>query len=300
MDDFVGTEVKIATKYNGTVTHTVVGIRGERWSGVKVYLVSCDTCSNDKELYPYGVFKIVKSSLKKGQCCCGCSSRQKTEYEQKIFLTRECEKRGYIFKGFTEGYNGVSTEFTFLCPTHKKDYTYKVSLFLNIHYGCEDCRYQVVGGRNTEGHIKDFMKTGRFDGCTFTRNNSRQTSEGSLRFFDMTCPICSSDEYVREGLCDGVFTAQMSSLKSGSIPCRCSSVFRWSKEQRVYQINKICDREDMVFTGWINGYENSFSIMKWSWSDGTKIIKSTTQVCDFMSRFLPKYQGRVNIQNRRY
>ena len=50
----------------------VVGWSGKSWSA-KFYILKCNKCSQDSELFGEGYFRSVKSVLVKGQVPCGCS-----------------------------------------------------------------------------------------------------------------------------------------------------------------------------------------------------------------------------------
>lgn len=84
-----------------------------------------------------------------------------------------------------------------------------------------------------EIHIDHFMKTGRFEkGTIFFRSSVK-------KHWYVICPVCSYDEYVKNGLCDGIFHAYTGSLKEGKRPCRCSKRYMWTKEQYVYRIQQV-------------------------------------------------------------
>ncbi|MEF1285108.1 hypothetical protein QTN94_14345 [Vibrio sp. M250220] len=115
---------------------------------------------------------------------------------------------------------------------------------------------------STTQHIKDFMNTGVFiEGTKFTRSD-RKT------YWIVECPKCSNDEYVKVGLCNGKFESARSSLKKGSIPCRCSVSPQWTQEQREYQINKVFNVEGGSFVGWDGEYKNAKSRFDWRCSKG--------------------------------
>lgn len=81
-------------------------------------------------------------------------------------------------------------------------------------------------------HINQFMSTGRFlPGTVFFRDVKK-------KHWCVICPACSYDEYVKAGLCEGVFISYNGSLKEGKRPCRCSDRFSWSNEQYAYRIKK--------------------------------------------------------------
>lgn len=75
------------------------------------FILRCDTCSQDEELWPEGSIQSVKSSLLLGKTSCGCGGAVKwTEDQYKILIRRRCEKYGYIFKGWIGNYKGRNTK----------------------------------------------------------------------------------------------------------------------------------------------------------------------------------------------
>lgn len=84
----------------------------------------------------------------------------------------------------------------------------------------------------------------------------------------MHCPVCSEDEYVINGVCTGVFPAYSGALQVGSLPCRCSKKYLWSRVQREYQLSRICMKESLTFIGWKGEYIKNKSTLKWICSNG--------------------------------
>lgn len=79
----------------------------------------------------------------------------------------------------------------------------------------------------------------------------RGGSQGRISLL-VKCPICSNDEYVKEGLCSGVFKVTPSNLKRGSIPCRCSSRFNWTPDQSEYRVKRDLDARGFSFVRWLD------------------------------------------------
>ena len=118
-------------------------------------------------------------------------------------------------------------------------------------------------------------------GFVFNKSD-KELSSGGKPYWEYTCPVCSSDEYVQNGLCSGVFTSTSSSLCRGSKGCRCGGNYYWTKEQREYQIQKICKKEGFIFIGWVDGYKNADSKIVWMCNNGH--IRSNFTVARFRSR----------------
>lgn len=71
--------------------------------------LTCSICSEDKELFPQP-FNIKAPSDLKTRCPCACAKVYRwSEYQRAIQIERECEKRGYVFKGFKDTFRGNKT-----------------------------------------------------------------------------------------------------------------------------------------------------------------------------------------------
>jgi hypothetical protein len=112
--------------------------------------------------------------------------------------------------------------------------------------------------------IERFKIKGNYpDGTLFTRNISK-----GVNCWNVNCSICSTDEYVINKVCDGMFTSLNSNILKGRVSCRCSKIYSWTKEQRSYQIEKICKEEGHVFTSFIGSFNGNKTRMKWCCSKG--------------------------------
>ena len=236
----------------------VLAIIGEptKFGTILKYPVICSMCHEDFKLFPEEKYSTL-GNLRKGHDPCGCAKNvQWTEYQNIIRIERKCNEKGYRFLKFKEKYHGANTKLILECKKDNNIWdTTTLSKFVNSNRGCPKCRNNNIGKANikpTEDFIEKFNNTGVFvEGTTFTRNTSKVNSLGYNISWDVNCPICSTDEYVVHGLCSGVFTSTSSSLKSGGKPCRCNNTYSWTKEQREYQINKICEAEGFIFKGWL-------------------------------------------------
>ena len=261
VDDFIGRE--FPTPKGGVLT--VVKLSDNKCCSNKRYLCVCSICSKDKELFP-SLFDVLPSNLKK--CTpCGCAKSPRwTEYQNLIRVRRECTKRKYIFHGFAEKYKGTTTKLSLENPaTSSKWSTTNINSFLG---GVGD----PVAGRElvregsvvpVEQHIKDFFRTGSFlEGTLF------KPSEDKKYFYNYECPRCSFDEYVKEGLCTGIFQSFIGHLKDGKLSCRCSTHPSWTEKQREYQLKEICKKDGLTFVGWETEYKRYTSYFFWLCKEG--------------------------------
>lgn len=105
------------------------------------YILECDICSEDKELYPYGSITSNWGNLNKGQVPCGCSTSvgSFTEQQTHLKISRLCKEAGYTFKGWGGGYDKHHT--TYLDLICDKGHIYNTSTTMNFIRGhrCITC-----------------------------------------------------------------------------------------------------------------------------------------------------------------
>ncbi|AGG57814.1 hypothetical protein VPBG_00042 [Vibrio phage helene 12B3] len=71
------------------------------------FILECNVCSSDDELWPLGSITSTKDSLGKGVVPCGCSKNPNySESQWKIKVQRECNQSGYVFHGFDLSQSG--------------------------------------------------------------------------------------------------------------------------------------------------------------------------------------------------
>lgn len=269
IDKFIGSTFN--TPQGGVLT--VLGCNNLKGSK-KSYILCCSICSEDKELFP-PYFESKKSNLNNGRVPCGCSKSCKwsmLQYETKV--RRECSTRNYEFLGFGAG-KGKRTKISLKCLEDDHVWeTTSIDNFLHNGRGCTMCsRVSRVEALRLpdDTHIAGFLATKAYKmGTTFTRNTKRKTSEGYFSYWDITCPVCSEDVYVKEGLCSGRFTTHSYTLKRGGLPCRCSGNYKWTQEQREYQIKKLAKEEGLIFDNWVSLYTETCSKFNWTCKEGHK------------------------------
>lgn len=268
-DDFIGTT--FPTPKGGVLT--VVSWDGERCGSSKIYTLSCNICSKDTELYPEK-FKSEKGKILKGGVPCGCSKKPNwKEHHYSVRVKRECKNRGYIFHGWSGDFKGSQTKLSLENPNTGS--VWKSTSIYNFLSGSGDPQQALLRHKLPDKtHIEDFHKAGFTRDYKFFRNKDKIDGRGFKVYWDYVCPVCSVDEYVKVGLCSGVFSAHRDSLKAGSKSCRCNNTYRWTQEQKEYQINKICKEEDLSFIGWLGDYENNESKFRWVCQKGHDCITS--------------------------
>lgn len=230
----------------------------------KMYFKLCDICSKNIEMNGLGIYLFSKKDIKSGVKCCNCSKSTKYTHYQNII---RFNKIALLNNLELLNYNHSSKIITYICNknNHKIVQSSKVDYFLVLKHFCKKCIFENKSKTHSvddEIHIKEFMSTGNFlEGTKFWRSDRRTTS-GLLNFWYYECPKCSYDEYVQNGLCDGKFEVNIGNLKLGNRACRCESRYRWTQDQREYQLNKNLSSRNITqkFLYWDNGfYENAFS-----------------------------------------
>ena len=247
MDDFIG------TRFGEFSQLEVIGISGKR-NNNKIYSVICHTCKNDPELFGEAIYYKEKYDLMKGSIPCGCSNGVKwTEQQYDVIMRRKCKSLNYNFLRFSGDWKGKWTKFYAIC-----DKGHEVEMSMNnflFGYKCKRCG--IISSQEKQTHsyeqeISEFYNTGRIaEGTIFTKSN-RKTTQSHSSYWDYKCGICSKDEYVKNGVCSGIFTTVASSLKKGQVSCRCSKSYYWNQPQRELQIRlKIKERNsNLQFLRW--------------------------------------------------
>lgn len=243
------------------------------------YILECSTCSKDVELFPYGSIDTSKDSVKEERCVCGCNPKYKyKKYQNDIKIRRRCAELGYKFIDYVGEYNGVFTKLILSNPVTGNiwDTTSVQTFLLN---GVKDPKQHFSNLSNfftlpSKHFITNFKNTGAFlEGTIFSR------VEGSR--WEYTCPRCSEDEYVQNDLCSGVFTSSGGHLSQGKLSCRCTQRFRWSPQQREYQITKLMSPLGWKFIKWKDTYKGKNSKFEWVCNKGHI---NETSVTNFLKR----------------
>lgn len=253
--------------------------------GEGYYTVRCTVCyKKDPILWYDGVIKIndYKIYYDGGPSCGCCKQAPWTSEQYNILINRECLARGYILKA--------------KCP--KLSAYSKITLYnpLTGNIWSPAIRYFLAGGGDRleylnklpenkrykdSVHIEQFLQTGVFpEGYTFKRNTDRPDYRGTYNYWDCTCPICSDDEYVKAGVCSGVFTTLTGSLKDGKLPCRCAKNYRYTYKEAQFLAKKTCEYYGGDFIDFVDEIYRGVDMvsMKWKRPDGEVVISNLKDV----------------------
>jgi hypothetical protein len=208
---------------------TVVGWSGRTKANARLYILSCNKCSQDSELFTEGYFKSAKSNLKAGQLPCGCATVVPWSREQYfIRCARVAKEAGYTFLGFVGEWDYKKTKIKMLCEKHGEWSTGSIDTLLNGGRLCPGCGADATVMASTKPDdvmIDSFFASGAFHPDTKFWRSERLNSQGCKVYWFMSCPECGEDAESFSG-----------SLQDGKIPCGCSK-----HHQRECYINLVSD-----------------------------------------------------------
>jgi len=269
VDDFIGRTFTTPKGSTLTVVSKIPKVKGVSTK----YRIECNVCSKDTELFPDNITS-TKGSLERGVIPCGCSKAvmwSKAQY--KIRIKRECIKRKMVFKGFYGDWKHKRTKLKLFCEIDGNLWTSTTIDALFQNRGCPKCKANLIGRIKTKPdkfYVTSFMNNNNYpEGTTFSKNLTKKSLNGHCNYWDMYCGVCSEDEYVKAGVCSGVFTATVGHFLEGKLPCRCSKVGRFTLEQRQFKIQSIMESENSgVFDQWFGKYLGSMSRFEWTCPKG--------------------------------
>lgn len=267
--NFIGTKIEDGDKYL-LVTNSY-----KKGNNV-LFSVECSICSADTELFPEREMLISKNNLKQGKKPCKCSSGWKpSKYQYEILVRRYAINVGDTIKSISgKGIVQIYSEGYGYWEIPANDYI-KGKRGISEAKDIKNSKLRLPD----KTHYDRFLSTGVFIEGTYFWRSDRVDTRGYSVYWKYYCPICSNDEYVQNGLCDGVFEAVGGTLKKGNRSCRCSNTYRWTQDQREYQINEICKEENLTFIGWSENYKGSFTKFDWICSHDHK---NTTCLSNFL------------------
>lgn len=195
-----------------------------------------------------------------------CKLVSKNEFTERV-LTKTIEK-SIEFLGYAENWRGNKTKLSLLCLICDNAWnTTSVATLLDSNGGCPTCsrlraNLKMVELSRVDDNVVEhsFRATGSFPEESRFWRSERIPGRRDNIGWNYCCPKCSTDEYVQNSLCSGVFHTNSRNLKKGSLPCRCSGRFRWTQQQREFQVKNLCTPIGYSFEGWEGGhYTNTYS-----------------------------------------
>ncbi|UZS00840.1 endonuclease [Pseudomonas phage vB_PsaM_M1] len=207
----------------------VVGWSGSDNGRHRLYVLLCNKCSQDSELFGDGYFRSTKYNLLKGAIPCGCAVKPRWSKRQfSILCQRSSESFGYKFLGFVGDWKGAFTKTKMLCEKHGEWESGNINNLANNGTGCPGCKADTVGESSTkpdEVIITSFFASGAFHPDTKFWRSDRKTKQGSKSYWYMYCPDCkqTGESFIGD-------------LQLGGRSCNCSR----QRQQEAY-INLLID-----------------------------------------------------------
>ena len=236
---------------------TFIGL-AEEWRGVRTKIRII--CPKHGE---WNTTNII--DFRNGRGCPACASNKPLAWETELPILEEiAQKKGYQVLGYVGEWKGHKTKLDLLCHCGNKWGTTSINNFKR-GYGCPLCRYENTRKAQTisdDQHIADFFSTGKFKEGTIFTNTGKRSKSGDIIWM-IECPVCSHDEYVQAGVCDGKFYSKGWPLKQGSIPCRCATSYHYTENQITYRVKKEVEGKGYVWVGWIGKPSRSHGKFKY-------------------------------------
>ena len=211
---------------------SLIGWSGKRGTN-KHYILKCDECSADTELFGEGIFRSLKGDLVKGKHPCGCGKTKWTKEQYTIICSRKAKELGYTFLGFGPDWGGRKTKIRMLCEKHGEWRSGLIASLIDMACGCPGCgadTVRVARTKSDEEMVLSFFASGVFHPDTKFWRSERETKSGVRKYW-----------YIHCGYCNGQGESISSDLQSGHMSCVCSP-----HRQRECYINLVCDGDSTV------------------------------------------------------
>lgn len=213
----------------------VVGWSG-RCGSHKFYVLKCNKCSKDSDLFGQGYFKSKKSNIIR-YLPCGCGKKTRWTKDQYLILcSRTSVRLGYKFLGFKGQWLGHATKVRLVCDDHGEWSTGIIDTLVNRCVGCPYCKIErdeqsgVFVKTPDEEMIDSFFTFGYFHPDTKFWRSTRENSRGARPYWWVHCPEC-----------DRQVEVSYTSLKRGSISCNCTT-----HRQKEAYINTVEDDANLI------------------------------------------------------
>ena len=195
MLDYTG---KTFDKVNGSI-YTITGVKGKyKNSRSRGFVVECSFCSKDKELWPSGsIHGLIKQVSGNNTYLCGCSRNVHwTEIQQILRIKRECNKRGYVFKGFSEDFKGSLTKIILYNPQTQR--LWDTTNIHNFLQGKGDYVHENI--LNVVGNLEDTLEILQTVDGYDDRIFCKESAKNNLKYYCYRCNTVakiSIDRYLK-------------------------------------------------------------------------------------------------------
>ena len=240
-------------------TLKVTGIIGSTKYGNKIYSVTCDICSQDKELFPDGHFTSTKRQLEQGQIPCGCSKcPHYTKDQFFVLVKREGMLRNFTVESMNGEYKNTQTKLNLKCKIDNNEWITNINSILYKKSGCPECNSEKLRNKyktSEEVAIEKCKQICEIMNYTFIRFIMGYKNSKSR--FEYVCPkhgvqeSCYTDFVHCNNMCNSCgydVIAEKLKIPEPVAFSRCVSA---------------CDDLGYTFIGFKEGYKNSESIVEY-------------------------------------
>ncbi|BDU12207.1 hypothetical protein [Escherichia phage phiWec179] len=173
------------------------------------------------------------------------------EYQEEI--EQAYQDKPWTITGWHGEWKGARTKLTCECSIHGEWRTTSIDN-AKIGSGCKGCRVEAI--RQTcliddSIHITTFNKACPDNVPREYYRSDRLDSKGWAAYWIVKCSVCSHDEYVKAGVCNGRFEVTRSSLRDGLLACRCSKNHRYTPAQWIFRMTEACQERGDQFIGFV-------------------------------------------------
>lgn len=141
IDDFLGFSKEY--EHNILTVKECLGGKGNK----RKYIIECNVCSLDSELYPYGSLTSTKSNLTtRNTPNCGCNPRKHLleAWQHEIKVRRICENKNLVFGGWVGAFTGTNTtRVKLICKYHGLSENTRVDKLYIGEGGCQPCSQEL-------------------------------------------------------------------------------------------------------------------------------------------------------------
>ena len=197
---------------------------------VNEFVAECSVCSLDTELWPYGSLIYDMVNIKRGDLVCGCNrSVRWKSWQIELQVSRMLLGGNLTFSGFVgDTYRGKNTKII-LRSEGEDDWEITLS----------NLRKQTTPifskGYKESLKVKNNIKY--LEKSLLLPDHYKYSYDKTKKKYCVSCSMCDSDPKFKS-LGDKLYLSRLDSLKDGRKPCRCSSTYKFSNEERLLQIEE--------------------------------------------------------------
>lgn len=171
------------------------------------------------------------------------------QYKEEIQTIYDQKGKPWTVTGWHGEWKGNITKLTCHCVDHGAWDSTSIKNAKSGN-GCSRCRGEVVRLEDSI-HVEEFNKACPDNVPRKYYRSDRLDSKGWVGYWIVECSVCSHDEYVKAGVCNGKFESHTGNLKNGKLACRCAKNYRYTPDQWIYRMTKACRERGDQFIGFV-------------------------------------------------